>query len=266
MSDDVRLALLVLAMVLATGCTLPFGRVPEPRYYAEVLGGGAWTDLVVEVDYAPGHAPSEEATTHLLMTLRNVTGKSNVVLDVRESLNDTPSQDWTRDSLLALERGTRRHEHAAPHALLHVLYVSGRYNGSDQIAGVTIAGRQLGPVAIFRDVLRDSSCVPSVGGAPRIGLPLPQPDQSLAALERSTLLHEAGHAMGLVDNGLPMVKDHEDRANDPAKGGHSTNPKSVMYWSLDTCQGLREALLHDGAIPDQFDGDDRADMRAVGGR
>jgi hypothetical protein len=256
----------ILLLVLAAGCVFPgLVRQEPPRYYAEVVGGAPWTDLVVEIDYAPGHAPSEAATTHLVDTLRNVTGKTSVILDQAQTLNDTPGKPWTAQELLSLEKATRRHAHQAPTALLHILYPSGNFNNSDA-SGVTIAGRSLGPAAVFLDKLRGSTCTPGVGPVPRIGLPIDQPQQALDALERSTLLHESGHAIGLVDNGLPMVREHEDKTNDPAKGGHSSNPRSVMYWQIDTCEGLRQALLQDGTVPDAFDNDDRADLRAASGR
>jgi hypothetical protein len=257
---SVRAVLALLAVVMAAGCTIPSLHPAQPRYYAEVIGGAPWTDLVVEVDYAPGHAPGEAATTHLVDELRSVTGKTNVVLDAQQTLNDTSGKTWTAQDLIALEAATRRHPHAAPHALLHVLYVSGSYNASGDVAGVTISGPVLGPVTIFLDKLRSSSCIPTPLGG--IGLPVDQPSQALDALESSTLLHEVGHAMGLVDNGLPMVKPHEDKDHP----GHSPDAKSVMYWQLDTCSGLRQALLQDGSVPAAFDGDDLADMRSVGGR
>lgn len=256
-----RALTLVLLAALAAGCTFPILHPPaQPRYYAEVIGGAPWTDLVVEIDYAPGHQPSAAATTHLIDTLRNVTGKTNVVLDEQQTLNDTPGHVWTADELLALEAQTRRHEHKAPAALIHVLYPAGTFNNTDA-AGVTISGRALGPVTVFLDKLREAGV-----GTPAGVLPLPQPTQGVETLERSTLLHECGHAMGLVDNGLPMVRDHEDRTDDPAKGGHSSDPRSVMYWKVDSSKALEQFLLRDGSVPDQFDNDDRADLRSVGGR
>jgi hypothetical protein len=92
--------------------------------------------------------------------------------------------------------------------------------------------------------------------------PLPQPPQAVERLERSTLLHESGHAIGLVDNGLAMVRPHEDAQNK----GHSSDARSVMYWKVDSLQGLRDYILQDGSIPDVFDADDRADLHAGGGR
>lgn len=243
---------LLLVALLAAGCVLPGGPEPRRPYYEEVLSGAPFTDLVVEVDHAPGHAPSLAARAHLLETLRNVTSKARVTLVLEATLPDTPDERWTADELVALERETRTTRHEAPVAVLHVLYPSGRYE-RDGVAGVTVSGPVLGPIVVFLDTLDDL-------GTPLGALPMPAP--ALHELERATLLHEAGHAVGLVDNGLPQVRDREDAANE----GHSSNPRSVMYWKVESVNGLRELLLDDGSVPDTFDADDLADLRSAGGR
>lgn len=250
-----RLLLAVALAALAAGCSLPRPPAYTP-YYEEVLGGDPWTRLVVQVDHAPGRAPSEAALTHLVMTLQNVTRKSEIVLDVRETLPSDAEERWTADELVQLEARLRRMEHRAPDALMHVLYPAGRYERGNA-AGVTISGPVLGPVVVFLDVLRDVDV-----RTPFAGVPLPNPQVAVEVLERATLLHEAGHAVGLVNNGLPMVKDREDPENE----GHTTNRASVMYYAVETENGLRELLLRDGSVPDRFDRDDLADLRSAGGR
>ena len=246
---------LVLVAALVPGCSLPLRPPDPPLYYEDVLGADPYTKLVVQIDHAPGRAPSEVAKTHLLMTLKNVTSKTEITLDVRQSLDDD-ERAWTADDLIALERETRRTRHEAPVALMHVLYPAGTY-ASANAAGVTISGPVLGPVVVFLDVIRELTV-----GTPLGPLPLENPEAASRILERSTLLHEAGHAMGLVDNGLPMVSPHED----PDNQGHSRNPASVMSWKVDSENGLRELLLDDDSVPDRFDADDLADLRSAGGR
>lgn len=250
--------LLAALFILAAGCT--FGQPPrEMPYYEQVLSGEPFTDLVVEVDHAPGHRPSAAATTHLVSTLKNVTSKARVTLVLDESL-PAEARDLTFDELLQMERDTRSTEHRAPVAVLHVLYPAGTYNGSNA-AGVTISGPVLGPVSVYLDVIRS---IPNpVEGGPLGPLPgIPNPERAVEVMERATLLHEAGHAMGLVDNGLPMVTPRED----PEHPGHPTNAQSVMYWAIESTAGLRQLLVQDGSVPDEFDADDRADLRSVGGR
>ncbi|MCI5073260.1 hypothetical protein MRY82_10040 [bacterium] len=45
-------------------------------------------------------------------------------------------------------------------------------------------------------------------------------------VEQSTLIHEMGHAVGLVNAGVPMAQNHQDTEN----GAHTTNEDCVMYW------------------------------------
>ena len=249
-------ALVLLAVaLLASGCLLRPPTLQQTPYYAEVVGGAPFTRLVIQVDHAPGHAPSEAAKTHLFMTLQNVTRKSEIVWDIRQTL-PAEARVWTADDLLAIERELRRTPHEAPNALLHVLYPAGTYEGGGA-AGVTISGPVLGPVVVFLDVLRELRL-----GTPLGSIPIGNPAPAVDVLERSTLLHEAGHAMGLVNNGLPMVKAREDLENE----GHTTNPRSVMYWAVESQNGLRQYLLRDGSVPDAFDADDLADLRSAGGK
>lgn len=246
-----RLATLVAATILA-GCALPSPALPSP-YYAEVLQASPFTQLVIEVDHAPGRAPSLAAQEHLLQTMRNITAKASVTMTLEASLPDE-ARTWTADDLVDLETRTRTTRHAAPVAVLHVLYPAGHYEDPG-VAGLTVSGPVIGPVTVFRDTIDDIDLGLPTG-------PLPLPTSARDQMERVTLLHEAGHAIGLVDNGLPMVRDHEDKEHD----GHSANEASIMWWRFEQAEGLREALLDDGTLPETFDADDRADIRAAGGR
>lgn len=246
-----RAPVILIVVALAAGCVIPRGESSSP-YYEDLLAGDPFTDLVVEIDHAPGRVPSVVAREHLLAQLRAVTSKERVSVVLEETLRDDATKRWSADDLVKLEAQTRSAEHKAPTAVLHVLYPAGRFE-NDSVAGVTVGGVVLGPVTVFLDTLNEV-------GSP-VG-PLPMPQEARDEIERGTLLHEAGHAMGLVDNGLPMVEDHED----PAHEGHSSNPESVMYWQVESTSGIREALLHDGSVPIYFDEDDRQDVRSAGGR
>lgn len=45
-------------------------------------------------------------------------------------------------------------------------------------------------------------------------------------VEQSTIVHELGHALGFVNNGVPMVTNHQDVAH----GRHTTDDQCVMYY------------------------------------
>jgi hypothetical protein len=45
-------------------------------------------------------------------------------------------------------------------------------------------------------------------------------------MEQSTLIHELGHGLGLVGDGVTPTTAHQDDGH----GAHCTNPSCVMYW------------------------------------
>lgn len=249
-------ALLASVLMLFAGCTLPTPPPPPLAYYEMVLGAEPFTELVIEIDHAPGREPGEAALTHLRMTFENITQKRVVRIVVERSLPDAP-QDWSGEALAALSDETRTTTHAAPVAVLHVLYPAGTYEQPD-VFGVTLSNG--GPAAIFLDRMRELH-LPTLEGAPAAP-PAPLPEESVRIIERATLLHEAGHAVGLVNAGLPMVCPHEDAEHE----AHSPNPDSVMYYAVDSMEGVRKMLTRDGNVPDTFDANDLRDLQAGGGR
>jgi hypothetical protein len=59
---------------------------------------------------------------------------------------------------------------------------------------------------------------------------------ALRWIEQSTLVHELGHVIGLVDNGVPRISElhthyESSAATDAAATGHCENPDCVMYWA-----------------------------------
>lgn len=243
-------AFLLVALVVA-GCTLPADPLAPRPYLSDVLRPEPYTRIVVEIDHAPGYAPSEAAKAHIVHTLRNVTGKQVDLLVTPSLLAE--KRAWDADALVRLEREQRNTAHDPPRAVIHVLYPAGSYaNGS--AAGVTISGVVLGPVVVFLDALREIHVSLEDRPLPPLGNPQP----AIEVMERAVLLHEVGHAIGLVDNGLPMMRDHKDEE----RGAHSDNEESVMWYALESTAGLRQLLLQDGSVPDRFDADDLADVAA----
>jgi hypothetical protein len=55
-------------------------------------------------------------------------------------------------------------------------------------------------------------------------------------IEQATLVHEFGHAMGLVNNGVPLTSSHQDTQ----KGHHCINTNCVMYWQNEGVSDLKE--------------------------
>ncbi len=75
-------------------------------------------------------------------------------------------------------------------------------------------------------------------------------------IEEAVLVHEAGHNLGLVDNGIPMQTPHKDAQH----GNHDSNQNCVMYWAVES--SLISQLL--GTVPRDYDANCLAELQAAG--
>ena len=114
---------------------------------------------------------------------------------------------WTEKELIQLALSLIKP--AGPNQrVVSVLFVHGSYEGDTHILGVSFSGYRF--TFIFKDV------VLTVGG-----------DAVFQKyVEQATVVHEVGHVVGLVNNGLPMYKKHEDKEH----RNHSNDVRDVMYW------------------------------------
>lgn len=247
------LALLVAATFLA-GCTLPWDRVIDggPGDAAkDLVSGSQYANLLVEIDHPSGAGPNAKAVEHLKSTLREVTGKTTITVELDASIPSS-TKKYSFDEIADLERENRDRRSSGDTSVLYVVYVAG---GSEEdtsegvILGATYSGTS---IVMFKGNLRANS-----GGGALSGKP------SEDVIESAVLVHEFGHAAGLVNLGAEMVRNHED----PQNKGHSSNPESVMYWAVENTAGL-VGILKCGldptcGIPLAFDADDKADLKRL---
>ncbi len=245
--------LLLLSTVLMAGCWDDSGTYGSNRWWspaAAILLDDALTDIVVEVDYSGDYKPSPLTLSALQYSLETYTAKQRVTI-----LEPTPIPPFagvhSHDDVQSFHRQTRdfatqeqpwdgRTFH------MHILYLNG--NMEKPTLGYYVKN---GEITILSDLLT-SAIGPMTGELPgRI-----REDQ----VERKTLIHELGHAFGLVNLEVPMVRDHED----PNNRGHSSNPRSVMsYWNWTTPQeDPRRSAEETIDVPWQFDEYDQEDLTA----
>lgn len=187
--------------------------------------------VTVQVAYETGAEPYDDNTAFnglsiwwLLEENLNALyqGRSNApVITVPKKLAEftelAPSgkTSWTVDDILRLAQTHRVASSTATQAYFWVVFLNGTFhdgtNPQPGTIGLSINGTTV--LAVFKDVVR--------GTAAGNGTVVPR------YVEQSTLIHEMGHALGLVNNGLPPLTAHED----PAHRAHCNNPNCVMYWS-----------------------------------
>ncbi len=188
------------------------------EFAADFIRRSRFTKLLVEIDYAIGHAPAASVLTLLRERLEDRCDKPGgvtVVLDDPIPLSQFKTTPQNVSDIEALENAHRDNfaDANTQTAVLYIILVKGTSDiaggGSSQVLAITYHGSS---IALFTDVAETGH---SIG-------------ETTAEVEGAALVHEAGHALGLVDGGCPMVFPHEDNAH----SGHDASPDSVMYWLI----------------------------------
>ena len=217
------------------------------EFAADYLRGTHFTSLVVEVGYPAGRAPSLAVLDLLRDRLTERCSKADgVVVEVGEAI---PAEEFpepvSEGDLAHLEDAHRRRYSDAPSkvAAMYVLLVSGHDVKDEGMARVVGTSYRGGSLAVFMDTADQGSNL------------FVTTDEMLG----TALVHEVGHLLGLVNHGVPMVVDHDDKDHH----GHDTDPKSVMFWYVQVPRVKPNLGDPDFA---QYGAACIADLQAFGGR
>lgn len=232
------------------------GATAEPPLWEAHIRSDVYRKLVIEVDVTRGFAPESGVLDQVFAGFAALLDKPDgieVVLDDADLEPVGETHAWDFEALSELAEQTMDLELAPDVDRIHVLWIDG-HDESDGDNGAAVLGLAWGhrQIAMYKQTL-SSGC-----------------DQLLPALagdvcrdaEIAVLTHEVGHVIGLVDNGLPMIRDHRD----PDHGHHDISQDSVMYWAHEN-DSLFDTLLErvqggaDSALG--FDDNCLADIAAV---
>ena len=203
------------------------------------------TTLNVQVVYESGAAPYDSTFTNpFTSTTKNVwdilddnlkelfknrkTSVTTSVPKVLSSMTSIASQNrtlWTTADIVNLAKTYRTTTSTQTSSVFFIAFVNGYYSsdGSTQntnVIGVQVSGTPY--IAIFKQVVTSTGNATPSGIATRV------------YVEQSTLVHEMGHALGLVNNGVTMTTSHQDTSN----GKHCTDTTCVMYYANEGTSAL----------------------------
>lgn len=184
--------------------------------------------VVIEVYYEPGAEPYDGAmgsgkfyweilqdNLGAIFQFRSAAPEL-VVPKVLSDMTAIPAQgktDWTSAEINSLNAQFKGAESTSKEAHFYIYFLNGHFNDGEtkpNTIGVSLGGTPI--IAIFKDVIQDAGFLPNGPVAKFV--------------EQSTLVHEMGHALGFVNNGVPMASPHQDTEH----GAHTTNSDCVMYW------------------------------------
>lgn len=220
----------------STGGPAVFTTQPAPTK----LFSRSVTDVVVEVDYAVGAAPfvgPQGQDDKGQGGIRDIWGlmKTNAtaIFEIKkltlpttlagmEKLTDVAATSYSDEDVLAV---AKLHRDAIPDdttASYYVLFLNGSYidaGGHVDEERLSVSLGTEGVIAMFK---------PAV--VRRAGPQSPPP----AYVEQLAMIHALGHAVGFVDNGVPVADSNKAHVAD---GHHCTNDQCAMYGGIDTVQG-----------------------------
>lgn len=136
-------------------------------------------------------------------------------------ISKSEKNTWSIDDVIEL---SRKHTAASAQgtSTFFIYFLNGHAQENSNIIGFHISNTKV--MAIFKDVIRNSSSQPYVS----------------EYVEQATIVHELGHAFGLVNNGLPMVEAHHDSKN----RAHCSNKKCVMYYQNEGSASMITFLMN----------------------
>ena len=187
------------------------GAEPRAGAMSGVSSGDVWD--ITESSYQALFSEHEERSIFVPKELNQMT-----------EIADQGQSEWSTEELVELGSSLTGEAVENNVAQIAVIFLEGTLGGNDSVLGVHITGTPF--CFVFKDVAE------SVGGTGS------QQDY----VEQATVVHEIGHTIGLVNNGIPMVQNHEDQEHQK----HTTNQDGVMYWAVESSDTILDALL--GAI------------------
>lgn len=195
-----------------------------PLPFTQRLWSRAVRRVVVEVDYGPNATPytgSVPAIGDVWSVFRTNAARlfqgSGKVLVLPAGLAQmepiaVSGREFTVADLLALSRRNLTTPPAADTAVFHVLVLDGWFRDASGRRGNLLGGHldNTGVIALFRPVVA-STAASGVAYIPKV-------------VEQTTLVHEFGHAVGMVDNGVAAVAGTVD----PEHRHHCMSARCVM--------------------------------------
>jgi hypothetical protein len=194
------------------------------------------TSITVEIDYAPGAEPyvgmvkdfGDPWSLFNANSLAVFDGKKKVdfprTLAKMEKLDDVTAATFTTQDIIAIAAAHRTEQQYADAVAFYVVFLPGTFtdeSGTEQPDTLGVSIGDTGIIGMFK---------------PAIKKPVGNPTAVPQFVEQLALIHFFGHAVGFVDNGVP-VGDTNKAHIDPDNAHHCTNKQCAMSFANESVQG-----------------------------
>ncbi|MDN3618197.1 membrane metalloprotease [Polaribacter undariae] len=212
----------------------------------DLLSGGIFKKMIVEIAYIEGFKPSETAINNFKNFITSRTNKPEGVTYITQEISFTDKEAYTLEEVVALEKEHRTKYSSDTTITLWVLFVNGKSSKDTSSSAILGAAYWNTSFVIYEETLHGLS-----NGAF-------EPERSL--LESSVINHEFGHLLGLTNLGSELQSNHEDTEHPK----HCIEEDCLMYWAAETSQGIG-SMLSGGQVP-TLDAQCLEDLKANGGK
>ncbi|OAD46470.1 membrane metalloprotease [Polaribacter atrinae] len=212
----------------------------------DLLSGGIFKKMIVEIAYIKGFKPTETAINNFKNFITNRINKPEGIEFVTNEISYTEKEIYTLDEVIALEKEHRTAYNSDTKIAVWVLFVNGKSSkdtSSNAILGVAYWNTSF---VIYEETIQGLSNSAF------------EPKRSL--LESSVINHEFGHILGLTNLGSELQSNHEDTAHPK----HCREDDCLMYWAAETSQGIGN-MISGGQVP-TLDAQCLEDLKANGGK
>lgn len=215
----------------------------------DILSDSKYRNMVVEIAYVTGFAPTQTAISEFVALLDRHTHKDDIRIVYKE-LASPKKDSLSIQEISDLETKNRTVYNDGDTLGLYI-YFSDASSDSDKSEENRVT---LG--AVYRNTSMVIYAATIRNLASRSIL------ISVDEVEAATLSHEAGHLFGLVDIGSPSVNDHQD----PDAESHCNVPGCLMRAELQFWGGMAKMLTAKNGNTAGFGVECLRDLRANGGR
>jgi hypothetical protein len=247
----------VAILLVATGCFNPIYKIQNDR----TAPGDAARDyiqgnrpILVEIHSMDDAQPNSSSLPNFQSEIQSILGKTLTIQASGGVPSQGASHKYTWAEIDSIEGSVRQHYTDSSQAVAFFLFVDGGSESDSGNALVLGAAYHATSIVIFLGNIRS---VAAPANSPLGGIIGTAPSEG--DIEQAVMIHEFGHNLGLVNNGIPMVTNHEDSSHPH----HSSDQNSVMYWAVESNSVI--SVFGSNPVPWHFDANDKADVQAARG-